>query len=111
MDFLSLFKAYQAASKDSLALDMIADVSTKGSEQGTFTEWIKKKHGYPGLRSARFVASTSRSIQDTWPSLDTVMKRVFSEGIVSYDDVCRSVAQEPNQLDPIVKYCSALVNS
>ncbi|KAK3815492.1 MAG: hypothetical protein J3Q66DRAFT_370820 [Benniella sp.] len=45
VDFLTLFKAYQAASKDSLALDMIADVSAKGSEQGTFTEWIKKKHG------------------------------------------------------------------
>ncbi|KAI8361539.1 hypothetical protein B0O80DRAFT_437850 [Mortierella sp. GBAus27b] len=111
VDYLPLFKEYQAAKKESLALDMIADVSTNGSDPGTFTEWIKKSHGYPGLKSARFRAPISRSIQDIWPTFDTVMERVFAAGIVSYDDVCHSIAKEPDQLDPIVKYCTAVVSS
>lgn len=111
VDYLSLFKEYQAAEKESLALDMIADVSTNGLEPGTFTEWIRKRHGHPSLKSARFKAPTWKTIQDMWPTFDTVMKRVFAEGVVSYDDVCRSVAKEPDQLDPIVRYCNAVVSS
>ncbi|KAG0302321.1 hypothetical protein BGZ98_007611 [Dissophora globulifera] len=62
VNYLSLFKEYQAAEKTSLALDMIADVSTNGSEPGTLTEWIKSRYGYEGLKSARLDAPILKSI-------------------------------------------------
>ncbi|ORZ15579.1 hypothetical protein BCR41DRAFT_354103 [Lobosporangium transversale] len=111
IDYLSLFKEYRTAQKTSLALDMVADVSTSGSESGTFTEWIRKKYGYAGLRNVRYRAPTSTAIKDIWPTFETVMERIFAPDVVSYDDVCRSVAKEPDQLDPLVTYCSAVLRS
>ncbi|KAF9915842.1 hypothetical protein BX616_005239, partial [Lobosporangium transversale] len=111
IDYLSLFKEYRTAQKTSLALDMVADVSTSGSESGTFMEWIRKKYGYAGLRNARYRAPTSTAIKDIWPTFDTVVERIFAPDVVSYDDVCRSVVIEPDQLDPLVTYCSAVLRS
>jgi hypothetical protein len=111
VDYLALFKEYQASKDESLALDMIADVSASGSAPGTLSCWISTKHDYAGLKAARLRIQPSKTIQDMWPTVDTVIGRVFAPENVSYDDVCRSVANEPDQLDPIVMYCSIVLRS
>ncbi|KAK3807221.1 MAG: hypothetical protein J3Q66DRAFT_406477 [Benniella sp.] len=81
------------------------------SESESLSKWIVDIYGLSGLKAARLELKSSRTIQDVWPSVDNVMKRTFGEGSETYDDVCQAVAKEPDQLDPIVTYCSTVLRS
>ncbi|KAF9405890.1 hypothetical protein BGZ94_003335 [Podila epigama] len=110
-DYLSLFKEYRKTANGSLAQDMIADVSSTGTAPGTFANFIKARHGYAGLRSARLKAVPLKTLDEMWPSLNDVFERVFAPNIITYDDVCRAASRETDQLDPIVLYCQTILRS
>ncbi|KAF8925752.1 hypothetical protein BGZ47_003081 [Haplosporangium gracile] len=74
MDYLADFKDYQrrtgdSLAMDSLAMDMIADVSMGRNEPRSFSKWLKDRHGADGLKEARFKHQASKAIEDMWPSM------------------------------------------
>ncbi|KAG0280027.1 hypothetical protein BGZ95_011536 [Linnemannia exigua] len=104
IDYLTNFKDYQNRTGDSLAMDMIADVSVGRNESGSFSKWLKDQHGKDGLKEARFKHQASKAIEDMWPSWIEVTNRVFAKDVKTYRDVRRRAAAESNQEDVIVIY-------
>ncbi|KAG9070409.1 hypothetical protein KI688_009746 [Linnemannia hyalina] len=96
IDYLADFKDYLRETEESLAMDMIADVSVGRNESGSFSKWLKDRHGTDGLKEVRFKPQASKTIEDMWPSWMEVTNRVFANDIKTYRDVCKRAAAEPN---------------
>ena len=111
IDYLADFKEYQRKTGDSLATDMIADVSVGGNEPGSFSKWLQDRHGRDGLKEARFKPQAFKTIEDKWPSWVEVTNRVFAKDVKTYRDVCKKAAAEPNQEEPIAVYVNCVLHS
>ncbi|KAF9346213.1 hypothetical protein BGX34_004099 [Mortierella sp. NVP85] len=111
INYLADFKDYQRRTGDSLAMDMIADVSVGSNERGSFSKWLKDRHGKDVLKEARFKPQAFKAIEDMWPSWVEVTNRVFANDVKTYRDVCKRAAAEPNQEEAIVVYVNCVLHS
>ncbi|KAG9065456.1 hypothetical protein KI688_002783 [Linnemannia hyalina] len=111
IDYLADFKDYQRETEEFLAMDMIADAPVGRNESGSFSKWLKDRHGTDGLKEARFKPQASKTIEDMWPSWMEVTNRVFANDVKTYRDVCKRATAEPNQEEAIVVYVNCVLHS